>query len=136
MQAELGEAMATVALEHRRRELRPCARVRRGREKWIIREGKRTTAGRRRCGREMGSGSIGWIARGWRGALVGLGGRRSCGEGWSKGLDRVGFAGLLTAAFFSFLFLQTEIQKERAGEKGEELEKYKNILMILKMCSI
>ena len=35
-----------------------------------------------------------------------------------------------------FYFFRQKYKKEKAGGKGEELEKYKNIYMILKMCSI
>ena len=47
-----------------------------------------------------------------------------------------GLGSLLLLLSLLFYFFGQKYKKERAGEKGEELEKYKNILIILKMCSI
>ena len=56
------------------------------------------------------------------------------GNGWPAG---TGLGSLLLPLLsFLFYFFRQKYKKERVGEKGEELEKYKNKLMILKMCSI
>ena len=66
--------------------------------------------------------------------------------GWRTGLAGAGLAGptweakapLGAAALLLFLFhfLQTEKQKEKNRGIGEELERNKNIPMILSLCSI
>ena len=73
---------------------------------------------------------LGLRLRGW----LDLGGP----QGWIGPREAAGKGRLAAPTAVSFLlhFFRQKYKKERAGGKGEDLEKYKNILIILKMSSI